>query len=74
MSRKATLADSARRMLLTLAKHQISHFHFLFTGDELLMLYSYHREAMWVPSWSDVDDIERPSHFWKMTMVIVFIN
>jgi hypothetical protein len=61
-------------MLLTLAKHQTSRFLFLFTSDESWMFYFYHREAMWVPSWSEVDDIERPSYFGRKTIIAVFFN
>jgi hypothetical protein len=61
-------------MLLALVKHQISQFHFRFTGNESWMFYSDHLEAMLIPSWSDVDNIERPSHFRKKTMIAVFLN
>jgi hypothetical protein len=36
------------------------------------MFDSYHREAMWVRSWSDVDGIEKPSHLRKKTMITAF--
>jgi hypothetical protein len=37
-------------MLLALSKQQVSLFHFIFTGDESWMFYSYQREVMCVPS------------------------
>jgi hypothetical protein len=64
----------SKAIILTLAKRQISHFYFLFTGDESWLFYSYHRKAMWVRSWSDVDDTERSSHFRNIIMITVFFN
>jgi hypothetical protein len=29
---------------------------------------------MWVASWDDVDEIERPSHFQQKTMLTIFFN
>jgi hypothetical protein len=56
LSQKATGLNSAKRMLLAMAKYQTSHFHFPFAGNKSWIFYSYHREATWVPSWSNVDD------------------
>jgi hypothetical protein len=50
-------------MLLALAKHERSHFHFIFTGDESPMFDAYNYRTMWVTSWDDVDEIEPFSHF-----------
>jgi hypothetical protein len=47
-----------------LAKCQASDFHFLFTDDESWMVYSDHREAMWVPgvTWTTV--VKHVNVFW----------
>jgi hypothetical protein len=62
-TQKVVRVELAERMLLALAKHERSHPHFLFTGDESWMFYAYDHRTMWVPSLDDVDQIERHSHF-----------
>jgi hypothetical protein len=56
------------------AKHKHSHFHFLFTGDESWMFYAYNHRTIWVASWDDEDEIERPSHFQQKAMLTIFFN
>jgi hypothetical protein len=71
---KAKRAEYSRDMLHTLATHESTGFHFLFTGDESWMFYSYHQHTMWVASWEDVDEVERLSHYHKKTMLTAFFN
>jgi hypothetical protein len=59
---KVEREDLAKLMLEILAKHAISNFHFLFTGDESWLLYAYHVPAMWTLCPANVDEIGRPSH------------
>jgi hypothetical protein len=46
----------------------------LAVDDESWMFHSYHREAMLVLSWSDIEGIETPSHSRKKIMITVFLN
>jgi hypothetical protein len=71
---KDARVESAQTTLRELAKHQASNFRFLFTGDESWLFYAYRRETAWAASWDDVDEIERPSHFHKKTMFVIFFN
>jgi hypothetical protein len=48
---------------LALAKCEISHSELLAGGDEPWIVDCHHREALRVPSRSDIEDIERRSHF-----------
>jgi hypothetical protein len=66
--------ESAQAMFRELAKHQASNFRFLFTGDESWLFYAYRNDTMWAASWDDVDGIERPSHFHKKMMFVIFFN
>jgi hypothetical protein len=66
--------ELAERMLQALAKHERNHFHSLFTGDESWMCYAYNQQTMRVPSWDDVDEIERHFHFQQKTMLTIFSN
>jgi hypothetical protein len=45
-------------MLEILAKHAVSNFHFLLTGDELWLLYAYHVRTMWKLCPENVDETE----------------
>jgi hypothetical protein len=38
------------------------------------MMYADDHHTMWVASWDDVDEMERPSHFHQKTMFTVFFN
>jgi hypothetical protein len=62
-AQKVVRVELAQRTLQVLAKYKHSRFHFLCTGDESWMFYAYNHRRMWVASWGDVDEIERPSHF-----------
>jgi hypothetical protein len=73
-AQKAKRAEYAEEMLRTLATHESTGFHFLFTGDESWMFYSYHERTMWVASWEEVAEVERPSHYHRKTMMTVFFN
>jgi hypothetical protein len=61
-------------MLLTLRAHESTGFHFLFTGDESWMFYSYHERTQWVASWEEATEVERPSHYHRKTMLTAFFN
>jgi hypothetical protein len=71
---KVVRAELAERKLQALAKHERSHFHFSFTGDESWMFYAYNHWTMWVLFWDGVDEIERLSHFQQKTMLAIFFN
>jgi hypothetical protein len=71
---KVVRGELAERMLQALAKHERSHFHFLFTCGESWMFYVNNHRTMSVPSWDDVDEIERPSHFQQNAMLIIVLN
>jgi hypothetical protein len=71
---KDARVESAETMLRELVKHQASNFRFLFAADESWLFYAYHHETMCAASWDDVDEIERPSHFHKKTMFVIFFN
>jgi hypothetical protein len=74
LAQKVVRVELAERMLQALANHQRSYFHFLFTGDESWMFYAHNDWTVWVPSWDDVDQIERSSHFQQKTMLTIFFN
>jgi hypothetical protein len=61
-------------MLQTPESHAASNFHFLWTGDESCMFYEYHYETIWTASWEEVDELERPAHYHRKTMVTGFLN
>jgi hypothetical protein len=71
---KVVRVELAERMLQALTKHERSHFSFFFTGDESWMFYAYNHRTVWVPSWDDGEEIERPSHFQQKTPLTVFFN
>jgi hypothetical protein len=73
-AQKVVHVELAERMLQALAKHKCGHFHVLFIGDESWMLYVYDHWTKWVPSWDDVDEIQRPSHFQQKMMSTVLFN
>jgi hypothetical protein len=73
-TQKVVRVALAERVLQALAKEERSHFHFLFTGDEPWMSYAYNHWMMWVLSWDDVDEIERPSHFQQKMMFTIFVD
>jgi hypothetical protein len=73
-AQRVVRVELAERMLQALAKYERSHFHFLFTGDESRMFEACKYRTMWMPSWDDVDEIERPSHFQPKTVLTVFFN
>jgi hypothetical protein len=73
-AQKRERVELAERMLQALAKYKRNHFHFLFTGEEPSMFYAYNHRTMWGPSWDDVDEIERPSHFPQETMLMIFFK
>jgi histone-lysine N-methyltransferase SETMAR len=67
-------AELAESMLEFLQMHRTNGFRFLFTGDKSWLFYHYDQKQMWCASWEDVEDIERPSHHQKKTMVTVFFS
>jgi histone-lysine N-methyltransferase SETMAR len=71
---KAKRTSYAEVMLRTLVRHESTGFHYLFTGDESWIFYTYHDRTMWVYSWEDVNEAVRPSHYQKKTMVTIFFN
>jgi histone-lysine N-methyltransferase SETMAR len=71
---KGKRAQLAGSMLAELEMHRASNFHFLYTGDESWLFYHYDQQHMWAASWEEVDDLERPSHHQKKTMLTVFFN
>jgi histone-lysine N-methyltransferase SETMAR len=71
---KAKRASYAEVMLRILATHQSTGFHYLFTGDESWIFYTYYDRTRWVYSWEDVEEAVRPSHYQKKTMVTIFFN
>jgi AraC-like DNA-binding protein len=52
-AQKVVRVELAQRMLQALAKHNRSHFHFLFTADESWIFYTYNSRTIWVESWDD---------------------
>jgi hypothetical protein len=66
--------EVAKTMLKILASHAASNFHFLLTGDESWLLYAYHIRTIWTLSPENINQVQRPSHFAKETMAIVFFN
>jgi hypothetical protein len=71
---KAIGAERAESMLQMVESHAAFNFHFLWTGDESWMLYEHHHETMWVASWEEVDELERPTHYRRKTMITLFFN
>jgi hypothetical protein len=61
-------------MLQTLESHTTSNFYALWTGDESWMFDEYHHEIVWAASWEEVDELERPTHYYKKTLVTAFVN
>jgi hypothetical protein len=59
-------------ILQMLESHTGSNFHFLWTGDESGLFYEDHHETIWAASWKGVDELERPTHYHKKTMITVF--
>jgi histone-lysine N-methyltransferase SETMAR len=74
VEQKAKRAQLAGSMLSELEMHRASNFHFIYTGDESWLFYHYDQQRMWVASWEDVEEIERPSNHQKKTMLTVFFN
>jgi histone-lysine N-methyltransferase SETMAR len=74
IEQKAKRAEYAGEMLRILQTHESTGFHFLFTGDESWIFYSYNHRTQWVASWEELDEVERPSHYHRKTMVTVFFN
>jgi hypothetical protein len=77
------LSPTRSRVILTCrleSSHTQQHGHATLTssqratGVESWMFYSNHREAMWVPSWSDIDNIERPLYFRTKTILTILFN
>jgi histone-lysine N-methyltransferase SETMAR len=61
-------------MLQTLESHGASSFHFLWTGDKSWMFYEYIRAIMRAVSWDEVDELERPMHYHRKTMITALFN
>jgi hypothetical protein len=61
-------------MLQELAQHEQTKFHFLFIGDESRRFHASDHRMMWVASWEDPNEIERPSYFRKKTVFTTFFN
>jgi transposase len=61
-------------MLQMMESHAASNFHLLWTGDESWMFYEHDHETMWVASWEEVDELERPTHYHRKTMITPFFN
>jgi hypothetical protein len=64
----------AKSMLQALESHAASNFHFLCTGDESWMFYEYHHETMLAALWKELDELERPTHYHRKTMLTAFFN
>jgi hypothetical protein len=74
IDQKAKCAQYAQSMLQILAAHESARFHFLYTGDESWLLYSYHERTRWAASWDDTPVVERPSYYHKKIMLSVFLS
>jgi histone-lysine N-methyltransferase SETMAR len=74
VDQKAKRAQIAEAMLEALAEHESARFHFLYTGDESWLLYSYHERTRWVALWEDIPVVERPSQYHQKAMLCVFFN
>jgi hypothetical protein len=73
-AQKAKHREMAKNMLKMLESHAASDFHFLWTGDKSWMFHEHDHERMRAASWEEVDELERPMHYHRKTMVTEFFN
>jgi hypothetical protein len=73
-NQKAKRARLAGSMMASLRKHASHDIHYIFTGDESSMFYSYPHTHQCVASLDDRKEIVRETHFQEKRMVTVFFN
>jgi hypothetical protein len=62
-AQQVTCIELAQSMLQSLAKHEQTNYHFLFTSNESWTLFADDHRTKEIASWDGVDEIERPLHF-----------
>jgi hypothetical protein len=73
-AQKVKCTEMAGSMLQTLESCAASNYHFPWTGDESRMFREYHHETVWAASREEMDELERPMHYHRKSMVAVFFN
>jgi hypothetical protein len=61
-------------MLATMAQHEETDFQSLFTGDETWIFYENDHETVWIASWEEPEEFQKPTHDQKKSMVTIFAN
>jgi hypothetical protein len=67
-------AQTAQAMLATLAQHQETDSQSLFAGDETWISDENHYDIVWLPSWEEPEEFQKPTHHQKKSMVTIFFN
>jgi hypothetical protein len=61
-------------MLATLAQHEETDFQSLFTGSKTSIFYENHHDTVWLASWEEPEEFQKPTHHQNKSMATIFFN